>query len=187
MQAASARGDELELDRLGRSAPKNTFDVPDFWGLQSGLERLAALYLLVQLDRTNLFERLSGWLEADFLGPEKEAKRRRERRWKALRFLSYQLVVSADAWRLLCGELSIDPEILLKDLPGFDTVRRMEGLARELDVTAEEALTYLREKRENADVGGDTRQSADRSYLPSAENEARSMQSYLAEQLARWS
>ena len=61
--AASARGDEVERDRLARSAPQHDFRVPDYWGLCEGLEELATMYLLHQLELAALYGRVVGLLE----------------------------------------------------------------------------------------------------------------------------
>ena len=58
--------------------------------------------------------------------------------------LAFRFVVDAEAWKLFCDELHIDPEALVSPLPGLDTLRRMEGLVRSLAFTPEEALAYLR-------------------------------------------
>jgi hypothetical protein len=49
-----------------------------------------------------------------------------------------------DARRRLFGELNIDPEVLVQDLPGYATVQREEEGARELALTAEEATAFVR-------------------------------------------
>jgi hypothetical protein len=65
--AAAARADEVEQDRLARAAPKQAFRVPDYWGLLEGLEGLAQLYVLRQLDSAACFWRLLGALEQEAL------------------------------------------------------------------------------------------------------------------------
>ena len=48
--AAGARGDEAERQRLARSAPRNSFRVPDTYGPIEALRKAAAVYIMVQLD-----------------------------------------------------------------------------------------------------------------------------------------
>jgi hypothetical protein len=125
--AAWARGDTVEEDRLARAAPKNGFRVPDYWGLAEGLDDLVKLYLLKQLDLAALYWRLAGLLAQEpWERPSRQERRRDERRWRLLKMLAYRYVVRADGWRLLCAELPIDPEVLLKELPGYDAVQQME-------------------------------------------------------------
>src|SRR5262249_12264295 len=65
MVAALSRGDYVELDRLGHSAPKVGYKMPDFSELSQGLQDLAMLYMLRQLAWAVQFERLSNWLDQD--------------------------------------------------------------------------------------------------------------------------
>jgi hypothetical protein len=50
IMAASGRGDSTEEQRLISSAARKAVRVPDYWGLSEGLDDLAKLYLLEQLD-----------------------------------------------------------------------------------------------------------------------------------------
>ena len=44
--------------------------------------------------------------------------------------LTALLTRDADAWRLLCADMKIDPDATLRHLPGCDLVRDMEEAAR---------------------------------------------------------
>jgi hypothetical protein len=144
---ASARGDKVEQDRLARSAPKNGFGVPDYWGLAEGLDDVAKHYLLVQLDIAAYYWRLSAFFEDTALLPrdQRRLKQARGQRFSQLqRLLAYRCVVLAEAWKLLCGELHVDADALTCGIPGHEVVQHMVDVARLRAFTPEEALAYLR-------------------------------------------
>ncbi len=146
MAAAAARGDRAEAERLARAAPTNLFRVPDYRGLSEALERLAYHALLARLELVALYREVTGRLEDV---PPRRRRRGGDREtdgrlWAVARWFAHLAVVYAGAWRLLCAGLKVDPEALLRDLPGYDAVRRFEPTARASAFTAEQALAYLR-------------------------------------------
>jgi hypothetical protein len=186
--AASARGDAVEEDRLARAAPRNGFRVPDYWGLAEGLDDLVKLYLVKQLDLAALYWRLAGLLEQEpWDRPSRQDSKRQERRWQWLKLLSYRYVVRADGWRLLCTEMPIDPEVLLKELPGYDAVKQMEQVARLIAFNAEEALAFLRADAEARRPAEDDTAGVRREYrIDTAADVARSMRDFLQSRLDEW-
>jgi hypothetical protein len=145
LAAAAARGDGAEVERLARSAPTALFRVPDSWGLGTALERLAYQALLARLELVALYREADACLAEFPPRPRRGRGRDTEARLGELaRWFARVFVVHTDAWRLLCGELKFDPEALVRDQPGYETVRRFEAAARAVAFTAEEALDYLR-------------------------------------------
>ena len=186
--AASARGDALEEDRLARAAPKNGFRVPDYWGLAEGLDDLVKLYLLEQLDLAAFYWRFAGLLEQEpWERPSRQQRQRQERRWQLLKMLAYRYVVRADGWRLLCAQLHLKPEVLLKELPGYDAVQQMEQVARLIAFNAEEALAFLRADAEASRPAEDQTPVVRREYrIDTAADVAQSMREYLQARLDDW-
>jgi hypothetical protein len=186
--AASARADEVEKDRLARSAPKNGFRVPDYWGLAEGLDDLVKLYVLKQLDLAALYWRLAGLLEQEpWDRPTRQEPQRDERRWQLLKMLAYRYVVRADGWRLLCAELPIDPEVLMRELPGYDAVQQMEQVARLIAFSAEEALAFLCAEAEAVRPAEEGERKVRREYkIDTAADVARSMREFLQARLDEW-
>jgi len=186
--SACERGDAVEEERLSRSAPRNGFHIPDYWGLAEGLDDLAKVYLLKQVDLATCYWRLAGVLDREPLGrPSREERQRDERRRKSLKLLCYCYVVRADGWRLLCTQMHIDPVILLKDLPGFDTVQQMEQVARLLAFNAEEALAFLRADAEASRPAQEETTGVKREYkIDTAADVAQSMRTFLQMQLDKW-
>src|SRR5262249_40881116 len=112
--AACQRGDAVEEQRVVRSAPRNDFQLPDFWGLVEGLNDLAQLSLLKQRVLPAFYWRCAAVLDHQTLGrPSRREGQRDERCWQLLKMLCYHARVRADGWRLFCIELHIDPVILL--------------------------------------------------------------------------
>jgi hypothetical protein len=58
---------------------------------------------------------------------------------------AYLFTANLDGWRRFCSEFTIDPELLMNDLPGYDTVKRTEEAARIMACTPEEATAWLRQ------------------------------------------
>jgi hypothetical protein len=186
--AAWARGDAVDEDRLARAAPKNGFRVPDYWGLAEGLDDLVQLYLLGQLDLAAHYWRRAGLLDQEPLGrPSRQERQRDKRRWQLLKLLAYGFVVRADGWRLLCAQLPLDPEVLLKELPGYDAVGQMEQVARLLAFSAEEALAFLRADAAANRPAEDNRPAVRREYqMDTATDMAQSMRAFLQARLDAW-
>jgi hypothetical protein len=170
--AASAQGDDLERERLARSAPKVGFRVPNFYGLIDGLRSLAIIHLMICLDLAAMFWRTEGVLfgatalDKDALGDRME---------RALRLLAFKLVRVATVWRSFCEGLSIDGDPFLHHLPVYEAVCRAEKDARSQAVTEEEALALLQE------FGGPE------ARFRSISEEVDGMREYLASHLAEWS
>jgi hypothetical protein len=120
--AAGGRYDEAEQQRLARSAPRSAFNVADSHGLHQALHMAAVRHMMVQLD-------LAGWLWFAFgtLATELEND---GPRWQALRMVAFEFTSNADLWQRFCADAGIDPDVLIKDCPGFATVKRTEEAAR---------------------------------------------------------
>jgi hypothetical protein len=144
IMAASARGDELEKDRLRRSAPQVGYRLPDYHGLSEGLLLGCLLHLLEVLDVAALYWRVSGLLAGWEALTDKDAAA--EKLDGPLKMFAYAFTAKLDGWRRFCAELQVDPELLMAGLPGYDTVKRIEEEARAIAFTPEEATAYLQRK-----------------------------------------
>src|SRR5262249_51908106 len=92
--AALARKDDLEGDRLSRSAPRVPFEVANFYGLKEGLASLAGRYLMNQLDLVACYqEALTCSAEGDLLFSGRKWREHRDLFWKAARLLAYRFLV----------------------------------------------------------------------------------------------
>ena len=100
--AALARGDDVEVERLGRSAPKLGIRVANYWGLIDGLNCLAMTYMLRQFDAAMILGYALG-----LLGPKLVAHKRTSKQenllWRAAQTRAYRFVVSADGWKMFCA------------------------------------------------------------------------------------
>jgi len=143
--AATARGDEADRARLLASAPASLFRLPDYFGLAEGLRTLALFHVAEMLDLAARCWHASGMLaqEEDFKGRAGKAERAR---WlDAERMLAYLLVVHADGWRRFCSELRVDDDLLLRELPGYETLARAEEVGRIMAFISEEATAWARQ------------------------------------------
>jgi hypothetical protein len=149
--------------------------------LVEGLNSLAQLYMLEQLDLAVIYERSERFLDQEALLGDKEATAEEEQRLsETLQTVAYRFVVRADGWKLLCAELHIDADVVLRQLPGYDSIRAMEEVARRTACTPQQAIAYLCQNGERDDLG--------REYaIATAEGEARSMRKFLEECLEAWS
>jgi hypothetical protein len=145
IMAANARRDEAEARRLIESAPRAGFVVPNYRGLSEGLKNLAHLYLLIQLDHLALYQELSVLLaNSDPPHPNLPP----EWLWEGMRFVAYLFNVYADSWRQFSAELHLDPDQLLRLLPGFNALTRLEKQTRRAAFPAQEAAAYFAHCRE---------------------------------------
>ncbi len=143
--AAVERGDELEENRLKRSAPSIYLRLPDYHGLSDGWLTLSFFYMVGQLDLAVLFWRNLGLsAECQSFPDDAEDLARGERRLEIAKFAGYRLCVEADAWKLVCSEGPYDPEAILQILGGFQTLQQAETTARMSLWTPEEAAAYLK-------------------------------------------
>jgi hypothetical protein len=184
--AASARGDEVERDRLARSAPTVHFRLPNYWGLANGLRQLTMLYALEQLDRAAAYWWAKDFLKAHaLLGYQSLAPDDEERISKLLAGLALCFVLRADTWKLLCAELHLDPEVLLRELPGYQRICDMEKEARATACTPEEAVASLREATVSCRLPQEEATATFRIATP--EDMVRPLREFLQEQLDAWS
>lgn len=149
--AASVRGDEPEADRLARSAPTLLYRVPDYRGLSEALLDVSLLCMIRLLDLAAQLWHAEGLIESNqHLGKGEEKQALTECRLMiVLRLNAYLLVTELEAWGRFCGELNLEPDALLRDLPGYDTTKRAEDFARGLAFSPEKAAETVRLKFDN--------------------------------------
>jgi hypothetical protein len=171
--AASARGDDVEAERLARSAPRRDVRLPDYHGLGEGMLFACLFHLLALLDTALLHWQAAGLQSqaSAFLGEDGEACA--ERLGEAARIYAYLFTVKMDGWRRFCSEFNVDPDFLMQDLPGYETVQRGEEAARRVAFTPDEATAWMRR-------GGD-----DAAQVVTAEAVSASLWAFL-EQRAEW-
>jgi hypothetical protein len=151
--AAEARGDEAEFSRLKSSAPRRCFAISDHADLIDRLFRIAYALMMLQLDLTAWYWQVSEiHAEHSWMRDDEGDDPMGDRLMFLERLAAYCFLVNADAWQRFCGELSIDKDALLRDSPGYDTVKRMEENARLLACSHEEAAAYVRQLDPQAEV-----------------------------------
>jgi hypothetical protein len=144
--AASARGDEAEWNRLAHSAPKEAFRLPDYYGLAEGMQLVSLSHLLELLDAAALYWQAGGMLAEWTALAEGEEDAPTKKLRATVGMFAYMITVKVDGWKRFCSEFNIDSELLMKDLPGFETVRRTEEPARIVACTPEEATVWIRQR-----------------------------------------
>jgi hypothetical protein len=155
--AAGARGDATEQQRLSTSAPKQRFEVSDYYPLAKALGEAVHYHLLTLLDlAANFWQWWGLWMghgltESDAPSTHKGRRRRATadlvREWRAygvMRYYAARFVAHVDGWKQFCTELTIDPEVQLNFMIGWDTIQRTEKQARELAFDPEEAARFVR-------------------------------------------
>jgi hypothetical protein len=174
--AASSRGDVQERERLANAAGRQPLLVPDYHGLAEGAWQLARVYVMLQLDRASLYWRIDGLLNSTLLAKLDAGERQARERdlEQELGVVAHGIVVYATAWQQLHEEWRADPEVLLRHLPGLDTLRQVEKEARAVAATAEEVTAWLRER---GCAGAD---------LETVESAVRGMKGYMQSYLHFW-
>jgi len=136
LMAASARGDETEYERLARSAPKLHFEAPDTFYLADALLLATMLHMMDLLNRAAGF--LAAFCRVSKGGNEGEEKMRRD---TAL-FFAHRFLVTREGWKRFASEFPFDADLLLRVLPGYETVRLTEEALRQLAPSTEEAAAF---------------------------------------------
>ena len=172
--AASARGDEADRARLVASAPTHLFRVPDYYGLAEGLRSLALLHVAHMLDLAARYRHASGLVaqEGDCKGRAGQAER--ARRLDAERMLAYLLVVNAEGWTRFCSEMQLDGDLLLKNLPGYETLTRAEEVGRLMAFTRDEPAARARQT------------NGDSAVVPTSDAVVASLWEFVKRQAERW-
>jgi hypothetical protein len=144
--AARSRGDEVEADRLIRSAPTKLFRIANYRGLAEAMLELSLWHVCQLLESAALLEHAAGLLanRGSFDPKRTEWEQKEFRLLMAARLRAYLFLVQTEAWNRFCGELNLDPEAVLRDVPGYTTVKAAAETACILAFTSEEAAEAVR-------------------------------------------
>jgi hypothetical protein len=157
--AAAVRGDAVERQRLVGSAPSREFEVPHHYGLATALAEAADFHLLTLLDLAASYWQswgLWGWHGqrhrgntirdqggASDAGDAPAEDTEEFRLYCMVRYQAFLFLTHVEGWKQFCGEVSMDPDVLLDFLPGWDMVTRTQAQARERAFTRQEAALFL--------------------------------------------
>ena len=145
--AARSRGDEAEAQRLMRSAPTTLRKVVHYRGLAEAIGELSLLHLCQLLHLAALLGQADlRWLHSAQRRPRRGNRQdRRERQLlHDVRLHAYLFLVESEGWYRFCAERNLDPDVLVRDFPGYTTVKAAEKVARVLAYTPEEAAQAVR-------------------------------------------
>jgi hypothetical protein len=122
--AANVRGDKAEAERLLKSAPRECWRVPHHQTVAEALCDLSLLHLARLLEAVAVFWKTDSLYETNDRDTKKGPERdnRELRLLASLRNLATRMIALHDGWRLFCAELHIDPEVTIRDLPGYAIV-----------------------------------------------------------------
>jgi hypothetical protein len=168
IMAASTRGDELEGERLSRSAPRVCFTVPDYFGRSLAFREVAELHFMELLHLAGMFLGL--------LAGETEADKISERFRGATMLCGFLFKTKLAGWRLFCQEESVDPMLLWSVLPGFESLRWAEKWAATKAFQPDAAARFLASEF----LGDSGRKQV------TAESEARELRECLEARAAFW-
>jgi hypothetical protein len=156
IMAAGARSDEAEQKRLCASAPKETYEVPNYYGLAKALKEAGYFHLLTLLDlAANFWQWWGLWASYVLREPGETANKKSRRGQKKslqglerraggiVRYYASRFVAHVEGWKQFCSELQIDPEAQLNFMIGWETIRRTEESARNLAFTDEQAVLFV--------------------------------------------
>jgi hypothetical protein len=126
------------------------------------------------LDLAARYSHASGMLaqEDDCRGRAGQAER--ARRLGAARMLAYLLVVNAEGWRSFCSEMRFDGDLLLREMPGYETLAWVEEVGRLMAFTPEEATAWAQ------------RANGESAELLTCEAVVASLREFLDRQVQRW-
>ena len=159
--AAGARQDDVEQQRLMRSAPKKKFVVGDYIPYSNAFDEVAQLAYLDLLEKAQQY--VDAWRDVEpFVAnsagdgatascPESSASDAAaapaDRRMNLALVYGFMLKTNADGWQLFCERLCLPPYVLWKVLPGFARLQRALAVAQEAAFVPEDMLRWLNETR----------------------------------------
>jgi hypothetical protein len=163
--AAGARGDQAEQERLSGSAPRERFEVPNYYGLAQALLQAGDFHLMTLLDlAANFWQWWGLWMlytvcseQANGTdqcpGAKTKAEKARQTRAGGIAcYYATRFVAHVEGWKQFCSDLHLDPEVQLNFMPGWDTITRTFEHARQLAFSHEEAIGFV--LSENVPVEG---------------------------------
>ena len=139
IMAAAARGDEVELQRLAQSAPKESYRVPDYFGLAHSFRETLVLHFM------ELLEAAACFLECLALAEAWIEDEQGERMHKTALCFGYVFRAKREGWGRFCRELNLNPDQCIPCFPGYHLLERAEEYARVAVPSKEEVLKYLKE------------------------------------------
>lgn len=134
---AFKRSDEVEWQRLVQSAPRIRFESPAHYFLGKTLTDLAWMYHSIQLELVATYWKATALPHVDVSLDYSDTKTE-ELVGKAIDGLRNQISWRREAWERFALEMHFDPDVLLKDLPGYELVKEVETLFRQQNKFFEE-------------------------------------------------
>lgn len=117
--AASARGDDVEQDRLMQSAPRFALTAPHHFGLIESFLMLSKLQFMELLDLAGTYLGAFGAIGA-------KRKQEREAAWEEVMLLGYYFQTYLAGWRQFCAAMHFEPEVMWNTYPGYRTIQCAE-------------------------------------------------------------
>ncbi len=186
MVAAAARDDDIEMERLASTAPRHGWRLPNYYGLHTALSDLAMLYLIRQTDLVAAYWRATA-LEQQQLAWRLEGQNELQVSVEGLRKIyAMYFLVDAEAWKLLCADLKIDGDAMLRDAPSYETLQDMEIEARGVAFRPEEAVKFLRQHHQRLGLKSTSAQVRSEFHFATAAEVARSMRASLENEAQKW-
>jgi hypothetical protein len=133
---------------LAQSAPTRLFRVANYRGLAEVMGELSWLHLTRLLNAAACLWQAEGLLEASGPGggPKADGLDHPTRLLRVVQLWAYLFLVEGQGWERFCAELHLEGDALLRDLPGYLTVKEAEARARLWAFTPQEAAEAARAK-----------------------------------------
>ena len=131
----------MDRERLVRSAPREAFRVPDYFGLGEGLLMQSLFHMMEALSLSTMYFHASSLLaDPEFLA--RATPERRQGLRGTVRGLAYVFAAKRDGWERFCSGWRIDPQQLLEVLPGYRALGFCEEEIRAAAFSPEEAAAW---------------------------------------------
>jgi hypothetical protein len=140
--AASVREDEVERERLARSAPRETYALPDYFWTAQTFSDLSSLHFLELLDLAISYHLALGL--ADTAGVEVGSVEVEEKAMNLAMYFAWKFRLLLAGWRTFCGELGMDAEACWAILPGYENFRKAERSTESAAFTPERIVAFLK-------------------------------------------
>jgi hypothetical protein len=133
--AASARGDEVEANRLANAAPPATFKVSDMFG------RSLAFVVVSMIHRMELLNLAAHFFKATAIADSATGKAAAQCD-RAARMFGYLINIHAAGWLEFCERENLAPTIGTDGLPGEELLEKALEEARLMGFNENEAQKY---------------------------------------------
>ena len=137
--AAGQRGDDRDRAALIQTAPKKTWQMPNTYGLSEAFEFASFWHVTTQLGYAASLYYFA------VIGDESCSKKTADEIDKAVKLLQRRVLTGCHAWRIVCKDYGVDPDLFINDMPFIEMIELTELTADKAMQADDEPYIELQE------------------------------------------